>query len=217
MSTPLEQYWNLRLENARKHLVRNRFAATVVPSLADAADLVMTALLPASGAQSVAFGGSMTVVASGLVDRLKATSGLAVLDTYDVSIPPAERIERRRQALLTDLFITSTNALTTDGRLVNLDGTGNRVAALAFGPKNVIVLTGRNKLCDGIHEAFKRVRQIAAPANTIRLSRKTPCVATGICADCQSPDRICNTWTITAKSCPDERVHVILINEDLGY
>lgn len=217
MSTPLEQYWSLRLEDARKHLERNFFGVSVVNTVSEAADLVMGALLPKTGATSVAFGGSMTVVASGLVDRLKAKEGLKVIDTYDTTPSPEERIERRRQALLTDLFITSTNALTTDGRLVNLDGTGNRVAALAFGPKNVIVLAGRNKLCSGIHEAFKRVREVAAPANTIRLHRKTPCVATGICADCPSPERICNTWSITAKSNPKERVHVVLINEDLGY
>lgn len=217
MSTPLEQLWAFRLEDARKNLVSNRFAVSLVNNVTEAADLVMGTLLPECGARSVSFGGSKTIEASGLMDRLKASTELTVIDTYDTTPSAEERIERRRQSLLVDLFITSSNALTLDGRLFNVDGTGNRVAALAFGPKKVVVLIGRNKLCDGIHEAFHRMRTVSNPTNAIRLQRKTPCVATGQCSDCSSPERICNVTTITAKSNPKERIHVVLINEDLGY
>ncbi len=215
--TPLEQFWSIRLEAVRKRLEQNDFSASVVKNLEEAADLVMGTVLTNTAATSVAFGGSVTVKSSGLVERLKATHDLHIFDTYNTTLSKEEQLELRRQALLCDLFITSTNALTADGRLVNLDGTGNRVASISFGPKYVAVLVGRNKICNGIHEAFKRVRTIASPPNAMRLNRKTPCAITGECSDCSSPERICNTWTIHAKSSPKKRVHVILINEDLGF
>ena len=219
MSTPLplDQFWSLRLNKARQALERNLFAVSRCETLAEAAELVITRLLPDSGARSVSFGGSETVVRSGLLPRLAAMPDLQVIDTYDTTPPADERIERRRRSLLVDLFISSSNALTMDGKLVNLDGTGNRVAALAFGPRKVVLLVGRNKLCEDTHAAFKRVRGIAAPANCIRLARETPCTQTGVCADCASPARICCTWSITAKSAPAGRIHVILINEELGF
>jgi hypothetical protein len=125
-------------------------------------------------------------------------------------------LERRRQALLVDLFITGTNAITESGQLVNLDMIGNRIGALTFGPKWVIILVGRNKLVANLDDAMYRIKNYVAPANSMRLDKKTPCVKTSFCEACQSPDRICNTWTITEKSFPKGRVKVVLINEDLG-
>jgi len=142
---------------------------------------------------------------------------MTVLDTYDRTIPPEENLERRRQALHVDLFFMGTNAVTEDGRLVNLDMIGNRVAALTFGPKRVIVLAGRNKIVCDLEDAMVRVKNYAAPVNAMRLDKKTPCAATSFCDECKSPDRICNTWTITEKSFPKGRVKVVLINEDLGF
>ncbi len=106
--------------------------------------------------------------------------------------------------------------MTEDGHLVNLDMTGNRVAALTFGPKKVVVFVGRNKIVADLESAMCRIKDYAAPANAMRLNYKTPCVKTSVCADCKSPSRICNTWTITEKSYPKKRVAVILINEELG-
>ncbi len=206
-----------RLDDAAKALRKNNFAAHVVQTAQEAKDLVLTTLLPAAAPASVAFGGSMTITDSGLYDAVKAIEGLKIFDTYNYSLPPAEMIELRRQALLCDLFITSTNAVTETGMLVNLDGTGNRVASLAFGPKKVIVLAGRNKLCADEFSAMERIRDVAAPVNAARLNKKTPCTATHRCEDCPSPERICNVWGITAKSAPKERITVILINEDLGF
>jgi hypothetical protein len=126
-------------------------------------------------------------------------------------------LERRRQSLLVDLFITSSNAVTESGQLVNLDMYGNRIGGITFGPKHVIILVGRNKIVGDLKDAIYRVKNYAAPVNAMRLDKKTPCVKTSYCEECKSPDRICNTWTITEKSFPKGRVRVVLINQDLGF
>ena len=120
------------------------------------------------------------------------------------------------QSLLVDLYITGTNAVTESGMLVNLDMIGNRIAALTFGPKDVIIIIGRNKIVPELEDAMDRVKDLAAPANAMRLDKKTPCVKTASCHECETPDRICNTWTITQKSFPKGRVKVILLNGDEG-
>jgi len=217
MHAKLIEHHKARLDETAKALIKNNFAAHVVDTAQDAKNLVMGTLIPGFKPESVSFGGSMTIVDSGIYESVKAMPGVKIFDTYNYSLPPAEMIELRRQALLADLFITSTNAVTAQGTLVNLDGSGNRVASLTFGPKKVIVLAGRNKLCSDEFTAMERIRDLAAPVNAARLNRKTPCVATHHCEDCPSPERICNTWTITVKSAPKERTTVILINEDLGF
>jgi hypothetical protein len=156
------------------------------------------------------------LAAEGLFDRLKENTEFEVLDTFDKSIPAEEILERRRQALLVDLFITGTNAITETGQLVNLDMIGNRIGALTFGPKWVIILIGRNKLVANLDDAIYRIKNYVAPTNSMRLDKKTPCTKTSFCEECNSPDRICNTWTITEKSFPKGRVKIVLINEDLG-
>ena len=158
----------------------------------------------------------MTFVGTGLYDTLKGQKDFKVLDTYDKSLSNDEKTQLRREALLTDLFITGTNGITEDGCLVNLDMIGNRVGALTFGPKNVLLLSGRNKIVPDIESAMERIKNYVAPANVMRLDMKTPCIKTGVCSECKSSSRICNTWTITQKSFPKKRVKIVLINEDLG-
>jgi LUD domain len=114
-------------------------------------------------------------------------------------------------------MITSTNALTLDGKLVNLDGLGNRVAGICCGPKKVILVGGMNKVCPDLESAIARVKHHAAPINAIRLSRATPCAETGLCTDCRSPERICNMWSIIEGHLLKDRIHVKLVGEDLGY
>ncbi len=213
----IQNFWNLKLGELKEVLEDNGFTTYVANNGKAAAMLILDKLIPQLSPSSISFGGSMTVVDTGLYDQIKKLNKVKVIDTYDVQPPMAERIERRRQALLTDLFITSANALTEEGEIVNLDGTGNRVAAMAFGPKNVIVLVGRNKICGDLDAATRRIKEYVAPVNAMRLKRKTPCAVTGTCADCSSPERICSVWGITEKSSPKGRIHVILINEDLGY
>ncbi len=116
-----------------------------------------------------------------------------------------------------DIMIASTNAITLDGKLVNLDGTGNRVAAMAFGPKKVILLVGMNKITPDLDTAIERVKHYAAPVNAIRVGLKNPCVETGLCTDCKTPQRICNIWSIIEGHMYQGRIHVKLIGENLGY
>ncbi len=210
-------FWGLKLETVKKELETNRFEAFVAETEEDARSLVLESIIPALNAGSVAWGGSTTVREVGLYEPLKEERfGLQVNDTYDRSIPREELAERRRRALLADLFITGTNAVTETGVLVNLDMIGNRVAAITFGPRWVIILVGRNKIVPDVDEAMERVRNYAAPANAMKLGMDTPCVKTAVCSDCDSPARICNSWTITEKSFPAGRIKVVLINRDLG-
>ena len=216
MDQPIDNYWKLRLTDIKAALESNNFEVFLADNKEDAHKIVLEDIIPPLNARTVSWGGSMTVIASGLYHHLKDNSDLEVLDTLDKKIPQDEMIERRRQSLLVDLFITGTNAVTETGQLVNLDMIGNRICALTFGPKWVILLIGRNKIVADLDEAMYRIKNYAAPANSMRLDKKTPCVKTSYCEECKSPDRICNTWTITEKSFPKGRVKVVLINEDLG-
>jgi L-lactate utilization protein LutB len=217
MDKPIEHYWQLRLEHLKTVLEKNNFEVHLAPQPEDAARIVTATILPAVAPTRMSWGGSRTFVECGLYRQLKDRADINVIDTYDTAISDAEKMERRRQALLVDLFFTSTNAVTESGHLVNLDMIGNRVAALTFGPKYVVVLIGRNKIVPDLENAWDRIKNYAAPVNTMRLEKKTPCQATGFCQDCKSPDRICNTWTITEKAFPPKRVKIILINAELGF
>ena len=158
----------------------------------------------------------MTFIATGLYEVMKGKSNIEVLDTFDKGLSPEASLELRRHSLLVDLFITGTNAVTEAGQLVNLDMIGNRIGGLTFGPRQVVVLVGRNKIVADLEEAMFRIKNYVAPVNAMRLDKKTPCVKTSMCEECKSPDRICNTWTITEKSFPKGRIKIVLINEDLG-
>lgn len=217
MSDPIRSYWTLRLAETREALAANNFDAYVADSLAEANELVLKTLHPALKPRSVSFGGSVTIGAGGLYAAYKAMPDIELLDTVDHSLTFEQKYEIRRRALLVDLFLMSSNAVTEDGMLVNLDMFGNRVAALTFGPRNVVVVAGRNKIVPDVENAMTRIKNYAAPVNTARLKMKTPCVKTGRCMDCKSPQRICNSWTITEKCFPEGRIKVVLVNEDLGY
>ena len=217
MEKPVTTYWEIKLEAIKGALEKNNFEVYIAKTGEDAKKLVLDKILPQLAPETVSWGGSLTHVQTGLYDELKARPGITILDTYDKSLSPPEAYERRRQSLLVDLFITGTNAVTEKGRLVNLDMIGNRVAAITFGPKNVIIVVGRNKIVANVDEAIERIKTYAAPVNAMRLDKNTPCMKTGICQNCKSPDRICNAWTISEKSFPKGRIKVILINEDLGF
>jgi len=217
MENPIENYWKTRLTELKEILTENNFEVFIAENTDEAKSVVLEKIIPEIAPKSVSWGGSLTFVATGLYDVLKNDNDLNVLDTYDKTLSPEESLERRRQSLLVDLFITGSNAVTESGQLVNLDMIGNRVGALTFGPKNVIILVGRNKIVPDLDEAMFRIKNYAAPVNTMRLDKKTPCAKTSFCVDCKSPDRICNTWTITEKSFPKKRVKIIMINKDLGF
>jgi hypothetical protein len=213
---PIEVYWRIRLKEVATALEANNFAVYQAADLDAAKMIVMEQIFPGTGAKSVSWGGSMTLASSGICDALKGVPGLEILDTFDRTLTPEENFALRRRSLLVDLFIAGTNALTEEGVLVNLDMLGNRVGAINFGAKNVIILLGRNKIVPDLDAAMFRIKNYAAPANAMRLEKKTPCTKTSYCEECKSPDRICNVWSITEKSFPKGRIRVILINQDLG-
>lgn len=217
MEKPAEFYWLLRLEEVKSALEKNNFEAFIAKDTETAKSIVENEIIPQLKPKSISWGGSKTFMETGIYDSLKNSKNHEIIDTYDRQrYTPEEVSERRRQALLTDLFITGTNAVTEAGHLVNLDMIGNRIGAITYGPKNVIILVGRNKIVSDLDDAMFRIKNFAAPINAMRLDKKTPCIKSGRCADCKSPDRICNMWTITEKSFPKGRIKVVIINKDLG-
>ncbi len=206
-----------RLETCRRALEKNHFEVHFAADCLEAREITLGRILPGIGAKSVSWGDSMTLYATGVLDALKAKSGLQVIETFSETLPREKILARRRQALGVDLFLTGTNAVTETGKLVNLDMIGNRVSAITFGPKYVVLFIGRNKIVSNVADGMARVRNLAAPRNAIRHRHlHTPCQETSCCTDCDSPDRICNTWCITEKSYPRGRIKVVLINSDEG-
>ncbi|QXE90323.1 lactate utilization protein [Geomonas subterranea] len=170
----------------------------------------------AAGAQSVGFGGSLSIADLKLSDKLKGM-GKEILNHGLPGLSPEEKLAITRRQLTCDLFLTGSNAVTLSGILVNIDGNGNRAAAMFFGPQKVIVVVGRNKLVDGsIEDAVQRIRTYAAPPNAKRLNLATPCTTTGFCSDCNSPQRICRVTTIIEKKPRNTDIKVLVVNEDMG-
>lgn len=181
----------------------------------DAASAVKTALSLMPEQSVISWGGSMTLSEIGLMDQL-TKENYTLIDRMAANTPE-EREEIYAKTVLADFYLMSTNAITLDGQLVNIDGAGNRVACLIHGPKNVIILAGMNKVCPDLESAFKRVKNCATPPNTVRLNCKTPCAVTGVCADCLTPETICCQEVITRYSRIKGRIKVILIGEEYGY
>ena len=223
VSDPIDtQTRRAELLSVGKALERNRFEAYVTENLSEAREIVLGEIVPRISPRLVSWGDSLTVIESGILDDIRALSAVEFLDPFEEGLSGKERFALRRRALHADLFITGTNALTRDGRLVNLDMVGNRVGGITFGPKRVVILVGRNKIVPDLETAMEQIRNYTAPANAIRHHTgehpelNPPCVITGVCSDCSSPMRIRNTWTITEKSFPPGRITVVLINRDLG-
>lgn len=164
---------------------------------------------------SVSWGGSMSLTEAGVIESLYEKKDYTLLDRTKVAPEEVENIYR--QAFGADYYLMSSNAITIDGKLVNIDGTGNRVSALIFGPKNVIVLAGINKIVATEEDARRRVHNAAAPPNAVRLNKKTPCGLTGTCGDCLSSECMCMHTVITRNSRVPGRIKVILVGETLGY
>ncbi len=212
----ITDYWEKRLDRCRKALEKNGFEAYVVPDVRSAGETAWE-LIRAAAPASVAYGDSMTLRATGLLPRVAACSDWTFIDGFDPALSRPEKMARRRQALGADLFMTGCNAVTDTGRLFWLDMIGNRIAPVCFGPLDVVLFVGRNKLVADDEEARRRIRETAAPMNAIRhTGMKTPCMTTARCHDCASDDRICNAWLVLEKSFPKRRIKVLLINEDLG-
>ena len=209
-------YEDLRVENTLTSLRRNGFEALYLPTVEEAVSKVV-GMVPEGSI--VGIGGSVTLREMGLLKALEER-GVELADHWEARKRGAsgEEVMRiRRLHLNSDVFITSTNAITETGELINVDGTGQRVAAMIFGPKKVIVVAGVNKIVGDLDEGLWRASNVASPMNAKRLSRKTPCAKTGECSDCDSPERICNITTVIHRRPRSTDLTVILVGKELGY
>lgn len=203
-----------KCQKAVESLGKNGFSAIYCPTTDDAVAAVLT---EAAGASTVGFGGSMSVAAL-KVQALLHEQGKEILNHGSPSLSREQKMEIMRRQLTCDLFLTGSNALTLNGELVNIDATGNRVAAMFFGPRKVVVVVGRNKLVDGTpHDAIVRIKGWATPPNAKRLSFNTPCARTGFCSDCNSPDRLCRVTTIIDRKPRATDMVVLVVNSELGF
>lgn len=178
---------------------------------ADKEEAVKKALEVIGKGSTVAMGGCQSAHEIGLIQALEE-GDYNYIDRSNMT--PRESLMAAYDA---DVFLSSANAMTNDGIMVNIDGNSNRVSCIAQGPKKVVFIVGMNKICSDLDEAMKRARNVAAPANAQRFDVKTPCKVTGKCADCKSPDTICCQFLITRYSRHEGRIHVILVNDTLGY
>lgn len=197
------------IENLKKRQIEGFYCTTIE----EAKDKALSFVSPDT---TVAFGGSMSLEESGIMDELRSRRNIHLIDRNKAETPE-EAKKMYRDAFSADTYFMSTNAITLDGELINIDGNGNRVAALIYGPDQVIIVAGLNKLATNVEEGIRRVRNCATPPNCIRLNHKTPCAATGRCADCLSPEGICNQIVVTRRSGNPKRIKVILVGETLGY
>jgi len=210
--SPKKQYYEniakTMIQNMEKRQMKGYYCETKEEALAKVKEMI-----PAGA--SVGWGGSVTLDEVGV--KASLIEGDYEVFNRDQAKTPEEQKKVYGQICGCDYYFMSTNAITLNGELVNVDGRGNRVAFLCFGPENVIVIAGMNKVVTDVEDGFKRVRNMAAPPNTVRLNKNTPCSKTGKCGDCLSPDCICSSMVITRRSQIPGRLHVILVGEELGY
>lgn len=199
---------NTIIENMRKKNLEGYYCAT-------SAEAVEKALSLMPEGSSITWGGSESIKECGLMDAIHEKN-YELINRDEAKTPEEARLMYARQ-VMADFYLMSTNALTVDGELVNIDGRANRVSCLCWGPENVIIIAGMNKVTQDVESALKRVRTFAAPPNTVRLNRNTPCAKTGKCGNCYSPDCICSQIVITRRSSTPNRIKVILVGEELGF
>lgn len=212
MATPRELYYEKRGQILVKNLRSRHFHAWYCATRAEALQKALE-LIP-EGA-SVGWGGALSAQQIGLMEALHR-GNYRPLDR-DLCETSREREQLARQTMFADVFLTGANALSLDGQMVNIDGTGNRVAAIIYGPGTVLVIAGMNKVADTLEDAVRRARTVAAPMNKQRFENETPCAATGTCADCKSEGCICNQIVITRNCRPAGRIQLILVGEELGF
>ena len=210
--TPQETRNQKLAERLIKNLNRRHIEAFYFKTGAEAVDKVQE-LIP--DGSSVTWGGTMTVRDLGIPDALRSRGTLEVLDR-DLVETPEEKQAMYLRAFSTDVYLTSANAISEDGVIVNIDGNGNRVAAITWGPKKVIFVIGLNKVAQTVEAALSRARGTASPINAARFDIKTPCLRDGVCHNCNSPESICN-FVHFLRNSPKGRHTVVLVGENLGY
>lgn len=205
-------YYEKRGQALVKSLQQRQFEAYYCSDKAEALAKALT-LIPEGS--SVGWGGCASVSQIGLLDAV-CNGSFNVIDR-DTAVSQEERMELMRKCLSADVFLTGANAISMDGQMVNIDGMGNRVSAIVFGPRSVIVVAGMNKVVDTVEDAIVRARTVAAPINKQRFPAPTPCMVNGKCADCKSEGSICNQILITRSCRPSGRIKFILVGEELGF
>lgn len=211
--TPKQQAKKLLAEKIIAKMEKRCFEASYVQTKEEALEKVKSYLKKGA---SVTWGGSESLSEIGFNDFIQDNPDYIVLDRTKAKAEGRMK-EFFKEAYVADYFLMSSNAITMDGELVNIDGNANRVSLLCHGPENVIIVASMNKITDNVDDAIKRIKREACPANTIRLGCKTPCAMTGICSDCLSPDCICAQTVITRFSRIPGRIKVILVEEELGF
>ena len=200
-------------ETTRKHLQAKGYTAWVAPDHDEARRVVLDLIPPGS---TVGIPGTVTIRELDL-PRLLEERGCKVTHHWTPNLSPEERRARLQEELSAEVFLTGTNALTRDGMLVNIDGTGNRVAGISFSPGKLVVVASVDKICPNLESALRRARDAASPPNAARLGVDVPCVATGHCVDCNSPHRICRVVSILERAPLGREAHVVLVDSPLGY
>ena len=202
-----------RILRTIKALEKNNMNGYMVASNVDLISKIEELISPKS---KVSCGGSMTLFETGVIDHLKS-GRYEFLDRYKEGLTQDEIKEIFRQSFLSDAYVTSTNAITENGEIYNVDGNGNRVAAMLYGPDKVIIVAGVNKIVPNVEEAIIRTKEYASPINAKRLNKETPCKKIGRCVECNSDNRICNEYTLIKRQIDKNRIHVIFLNDNLGY
>lgn len=203
----------LRMERTAEALRRNNFYCECADCAEEVQDIITEMLEPGD---TVAVGGSVTLFETGIIDMLR-NGDYNFLDRYEQGLTPEQIRDIYVNSFSADVYLASTNAITEKGELYNVDGTGNRVAAMLYGPKSVIIVAGYNKIVKDIDAAKLRVEETAAPANAVRLNMGTPCTQTGKCCNCHSDNKICADTVIMGHQRIKDRIKVILVGEELGY
>lgn len=199
------------MEQVKKNLEKNGFDVEILSNK----EAVKEALLKEIPADAVVgFGGSVTVKDTGIYQALTERGNKTL---WHWETEPEKRATVCREALFSDVYLSSANALLEEGEILNIDGNGNRVSALFYGPKKVILVIGKNKIVEGYEAGLERIRTIASPMNARRLNRKTPCATLNRCTDCDSPDRMCMVTSLIEKKPPTMAYKIYLVDEELGY
>lgn len=200
------------LELLSKNLKKNGFAFTHLKSKDDVVPYLQSVMKKGA---TTAVGGSVTLSQTKVLDFLR-NGDYKFFDRYEEGLSKEEIGEIFRKSFTVDYYFASSNALIMDGSIYNVDGNGNRIGAIGYGPSKVFLIVGQNKIVNDVHEAYSRIKSVAGPLNAKRLNVKTPCVKVGHCMDCSSPERICKQYQHIKKS-SNERIEIILVEEDLGY
>ncbi len=210
----IKQWWvDEKAKKTVEKLVAHEFKAIYVKTKEEAVRELWKHITPG---QKVGVGGSLTIRGLGILEKLEA-QGYTIYDHWKSGLAPENILEIRKSQMTSDLFLTSANAITLNGELVNIDGIGNRVNAINFGPGKVILVAGYNKVVDDVQEGIKRIKNVVAPMNARRLNIDVPCAKVGKCVDCNSPNRICRVLVIHERKPSWTDILILLVGEELGF